>query len=818
MQANLAVTTAVINPETYGAPGAAWYVRPEQEPSWDHYLAELRAADSPALEELDAETTQIVKLLADPMSPGSRRKGLVMGNVQSGKTRSFAGVAAKAADAGYKLVIVLAGMHDNLRDQTQSRLDAQLFDGDLWYSVTQVGQDFQAINSPEQIFARMPVVVAVVKKNIYRLDRLVRTLGRVPIQARRRLPVLLIDDEADQATPNSLAQKQSISAINKRLRDMWSLVETGTYLAYTATPFANVLIDPDEAGDLFPSDFITTIPPGHGYFGAERVFGISETVDDQGNGADGLDMVRTIPDAESSALRPPSDREARESFAPELPDSLIAAFNWFVVGTAVRRARGQRGHSSMLVHTTHYTAPHAAMRQRLDELKDQALADIRRGQITAFLTSWTEEATRVASEASVALPHWGEVALRLEEVVESIDVIMDNGNSEDRLNYAGDEPKTVIAVGGGTLSRGLTLEGLVVSYFTRTSNAYDTLLQMGRWFGYRPGYEDLPRVWVADGLDDDYAFLARVEQDLRNEIESVQGSEFTPEQVGLRVRAHPGRLQVTAANKMWSANVVQIGLSETSNQTFILTSGNTDGNLAAVEALLVDATLVPVSESGPRLIARGVEGARVSAFLQDFAVHEDQRWLANPENLANLRQWLTVNANGPVWNVVLAANSRSTTPDGTTSLGTTWIAGHELNCLNRAPLQGSTPQRLDFKAIASPNDRIADIDPILYEGAPHSTDAERRRIRRAHAAGQGLVLIYPISAHSRATTPTDDREPRRIDMPAGGHVLGFAIFFPAVNDATGEEGTFVSVRKTWEVPEVAEGDEDDIASEEEEEG
>ena len=816
MQENLVSTPAVINRETYAAPGAAWYVRPDQQPSWDHYLGELEAASSPALEELDAETTEIVKLLADPRTPGSRRKGLVMGNVQSGKTRSFAGVAAKAADAGYKLVIVLAGMHDNLRDQTQSRLDAQLFDGDRWYSVTQVGQDFQRINSPEQILARMPVVVAVVKKNIHRLNRLIRTLDQVSPQARSRFPVLIVDDEADQASPNSLAQQQRISAINGRLRDLWSLVVTGTYLAYTATPFANVLIDPDEAGDLFPSDFIKAIPPGQGYFGAERVFGISETVDDQGNGVDGLDMVRTIPDTESSALRPPSDREARELFDPELPASLIAAFRWFVVATAVRRARGQHGHSSMLVHTTHYTAPHAAMRQRLADLKDRALADIRLGHTDAYRISWDEEATRVASEGTVKLPSWEEVSPQLQEVVDAIEVIMDNGNSEDRLNY-GEEPRTVIAVGGGTLSRGLTLEGLVVSYFTRTSNTYDTLLQMGRWFGYRQGYEDLPRVWVGEGLEDDYAFLARVEQDIRAEIESVQGSEFIPAQVGIRVRSHPGRLQVTAANKMWARKVVQLGLSETSNQTFILSAADTGTNLTAVNKLLRGAHLEGVSSDSGRLIARGVEGARVSTFLEEFVVHGDQRWLADPENLENMQQWLAANADGPVWNVVVAANSRTTAPDGITSLGNMVIAGHDVKCLNRAPLQASTEQRLNFKAIASPDDRIADIDPSKYRGEPHTNDVERRRIRRTHAAGRGLVLIYPISADSRATPPTGDRQLLRMDMPGDGDVLGFAIFFPAANDATGGEGTFVSVRKTWEVPEVTEGDEDDVAGEEEEE-
>ena len=217
-------------------------------------------------------------------------------------------------------------------------------------------------------------------------------------------------------------------------------------------------------------------------------------------------------------------------------------------------------------------------------------------------------------------------------------------------------------MGGGTLSRGLTLEGLVVSYFTRTSNAYDTLLQMGRWFGYRNGYEDLPRVWVTKGLDDDYAFLARVELDLRSEIDSVQGSEFTPAQIGVRVRAHPGRLQVTAANKMWSASTVQLGLSETSNQTFILAAAHLENNVRAVEGLMSGSTVAELPWQRSRHIAHRINGSKLREFLSAFIAHPDQKWLSEPDNLANIQRWIELNADGPVWNVVLAANSRETAP------------------------------------------------------------------------------------------------------------------------------------------------------------
>lgn len=802
---NRSVRSAIVDHDTYS--NAPWYTGPIENGHWARYRDLLWRTGAEGLESLDDETTQIVSLLADPHRRGQRRKGLVMGNVQSGKTRNFAGVIAKAADSGYRLVIVLSGMHNNLRAQTQSRLNRQLFDTPGWYPLTDVERDFGSVRKPDELFVMGSVLCAVVKKNTHRLQNLVGMMASVPETIRRAVPVLIVDDEADQATPNSKREHDEVSAINQRLRDLWSTVLTGSYVAYTATPFANVLMDPDDELDLFPSDFITTIDPGDGYFGPERVFGISETADDDdGNSSDGLDMVRIIPSSDSASLRAPSGAEARAEFVPPLTRSLQDAVLWFVAATAIRRVRGGFGHSSMLVHTTHFTDPHFAMRDRLadhvESLKEAVMSDD-----SYFRRIWDEEILRCAEIATAPAPPWERVRAELPLVLEHIEVIVDNGQSPDRLNYDDSTPRTVIAVGGGTLSRGLTLEGLVVSYFTRTSNTYDTLMQMGRWFGYRPGYEDLPRVWVTEGLDRDYAFLARVEKDLREEIQSVEGSEFTPREVGVRVRAHPGRLEVTSANKMFCAQVVQLGLSGTSNQTFLLDGSSSSvalGNVRAVERMIAGASLRPLPWSGSRYWRQGVDGKRICNFLAEFTVHHDQSWLADPERLEHMTSWISKWASGTVWNVVIAGNSRRTGKDGVTELGTLRIGEETVWCLDRAPLIGSTPQRIDLKAIMSPNDRLADIDPSKYLGQPHTNDVERRRIRRLHGAGNGLVVVYPLSANSKAAPLAGDKQPTRQDMPVQHHQLGFAICFPHVNDSDGREGTFVSVRRTWDVPETLE--------------
>lgn len=809
---NTAMGMAVTNQSTYA--GGDWYLGAVRGGHWERYYDLLRSRSTPGLDSLDNETRHIVSLLADPNRQGATRKGLVMGNVQSGKTRNFAGVVAKAVDAGYRVVIVLSGMYNNLRSQTQTRLDSQLFEGEGWYPLTDAESDFEPVLRPQELLLHQPAVCAVVKKNPARLSKLVRMMRDVPVEVRRIRPVLIIDDEADQATPNSLAAKKKISAINRHMRNLWATVPTGTYVAYTATPFANVLMDPDVEEELFPSDFITTIEPGQGYFGAERLFGIADTVGDDGCDTNpGLDMVRSVPSYDAGQLRPPSDAAVRAAFDPDLPSSLVDAFTWFVVATAIRKARRQQAHSSMLVHTTHYTAPHYAMRRRIERLIQKDLAKVRGGEFGRFHAAWKAESRRAATEATVALPTWEEIRDWIPLVLGEAEVIVDNGSSDDRLNYEDGKWRTVVAVGGGTLSRGLTLEGLVVSYFTRTTNTYDTLMQMGRWFGYRPGYEDLPRVWVTDGLDKDYAFLAGVERDLRAEIQSVQGSEFTPAQVGVKVRAHPGRLQITAANKMFSAQVVQLGLSGTANQTFILDASSRstiEKNVAAAETLISGRELHPIPWAQDRYLANGVAGGRVCAFINSFRVHEDQAWLADAENRERMTEWVSKWASGSVWNVVLFGNSADLATDRKTLLGTVSVGGVRLRCVNRSAMLGSTPARVDLKAIMSPDDRLCDIPPSLYEAQPHGTDADRRRIRRLLGGGNGLIVIYPISANSKAGARSRDR----MDMPVDFHQLGFSVFFPNINDTGGREGAFVSVRRTWEVPDTVEGDDPNAEDEE----
>lgn len=571
-----------------------WYTGPDPGDAYwtalkDRLLASRMAHVVP---EIDRASTKVVAHLANPRIWDLKKRGMVLGFVQSGKTANYTAVMAKAADRGYGLFIVLSGIHNNLRQQTQLRVAYDLgLESGRWVSLTNEDADFvndSRHSGASQLRPERPVVI-VVKKNQSRLTGLKEWLEDTPVDVRKRIPVLLLDDEADQATPNSATGQNRRTTINRLIREVWALIPTGSYVGYTATPFANIFMDPNDDEDLYPENFIIDLPRPVDYFGAERLFGREPlTADDEPD--PGLDLVREIPDPDAGALRPPSARDDRAEFDPVLPDSLRRAAEWFLVASAVRRARGQEDHSSMLVHTTHYAMPHFTMRNRMKTYVSELRARFEAGDSSVLERSFDAEKNRAAEVASEPMPVWDDVASHLDAVFSDVRVIVDNGMSDDRLDYdrrtENDEPimEVVIAVGGGTLSRGLTLEGLVVSYFTRTANTYDTLLQMARWFGYRPGYEDLPRLWVQRSLAEDYRFLALVEAELRADIADMEQQQLSPAELGVRVREHPGRLSIVARNKMGAAGMIRVSFAGERLQTFLLEKDPTtaSNNIEAV--------------------------------------------------------------------------------------------------------------------------------------------------------------------------------------------------------------------------------------------
>ena len=768
---------------------------------------------------VDQASSKIVSSMANPHRHAISMRGLVLGYVQSGKTANYTATIAKAADAGYKLIIVLGGIHNALRQQTQRRLDVDLVEtthrgiheGDWrWAWLTEDERDFAAPSGAAETFlaAKDVRLLAVVKKNKSRLTRLVSWLKRAHPSVRQACPMLLIDDESDQASVNTAREGKKRTAINALVRELLEVMPTSTYVGYTATPFANVLIDPKDENSLYPRNFIFNLPRPSAYQGSEVLFGRND-LDEDDDAFDGYDVLRVVPESEAAINTPPRNKEERENFQSSAQPSLHEAVRWFLLATAARRARGQDGHSSMLVHTTAYVAPQFDMADTVrGMLKGYDAAD------SEFADLWARESKVNAPPTNGAKLAYDDVVATLPDVLESVRVVVDNGQSDDRLDYTSGS-QTVVAVGGNTLSRGLTLEGLVCSYFTRAAGSYDTLLQMGRWFGYRPGYEDLPRIWTESTTAEAFRFLSTVEEEIRRDIDRYESESLTPSQFAVRVRTHP-TMAITSALKMQNAYRAEVSYSGKRLQTFLFAHRDEDaltGNLAAGRTLVSRARAsAPTLDDLPDGLHgfRNVPSQLVRTFLTDYRFHADHVDLDGDA----ISSWLDRRdeAGHPVkWNVVVAGRaSQFADVDGEElDLGAVDLGlGRPVPCVNRARMrQTSKPNRADIKVLVSKHHLLLDI-PDSTTPANHGDAMDQRR---DHAPSTGLVLLYPISKDS-VPMGVARKHAAREPLDAKEHVLGIGLVFPDTppgmeNDSTSYN--YVSVRLVDADP--IEVDEDEAA-------
>lgn len=765
----IATDRALFDPEDEAEP---WYTGPGD---YDVFWPDLRASleDDPswrdAVPSLDEASTDIVGLLANPHDPTIRTRGLVLGFVQSGKTANFTASIAKAADAGYRLFIVLSGVHNSLRRQTQLRIDEQLVDRQptRWVPLTDEYRDFgkpvkalPLLGSPELR------CIAVVKKNVSRMTHLRDWLREAQkYGGLDNCPILIIDDEADQASPNAARDPElDRTRINQRLTELLALPRVA-YVGYTATPFANVLVNPADATDIYPRSFIYALPKPTTYFGSRELFGAAVSEDESTASDQPHDMIRIVSDEEAD------EHSTKNLLAegPSITESLAEAISWFILATAARRVRsGVAKHSSMLVHTTMRVDPQLAyidpIRGFVKKVGTAALA----GNVEHLRTLWERECiAEPAARHGLRSVEFDELLPALSTTIDDLKVLADNGLSTDRLVYD-DEPATVIAVGGNTLSRGLTLEGLVSSYFLRSSNTYDTLLQMGRWFGYRPGYGDLPRIWTTQQLADDFEFLSEIEDALRTEITRYRTMDgATPENLPVRIRLHP-RMQATSRVKMHFAIRGEASYSAQRPQTTYFAHRDqriVEGNLQAGRTLLTAAKAAGTTEDiqDSRVILRDVPAALIRDFIRNYAFHPDSDMTSD----LLLRYIDSQAACGALarWNIAVIGIKQ---PTRTTSLGLDSPSA----LITRSKLaRPSTTTRAVIGTLMSKPDRVADLRTAASVTAG-MTEEELQQIRDDD--GRGLLVLYPIDRNSQPRVSAKGRAA----LGAIDDLLGAAFCFP----------------------------------------
>ncbi len=789
------------------------------------YLQDEKNYPETVLNQLDKLTDRTLDGLFNPnLNVLTSKYGLVVGQVQSGKTSNYTGLICKGADAGFKLIIVLAGIHNNLRSQTQLRLDEGFLGFDTQFqrafntgqhtigvgigknalpvhSVTSSSDNGDFSARTTQTFNTNEPIVAVVKKNTKVLGKLFQWLSSqasTNANGERRInnkSLLLIDDEADNASINTNKDEEKSTKINEHIRNILRLFDKSGYVGYTATPFANIFI-PIEEDQLFPKDFIINIQAPSNYIGPEKVFGIKVLEDDEISDAV-LPIVNKIDDYQDFV---PNGHKRDSELPDSIPDSLRLAIKSFIITCAIRRFRGQETvHNSMLIHVSRFTN----WQEHIKELVENVFDFYRRGiemKIPSIIEEMRElfevdtdnyksyktvsqqiKDTELQHVDSATQTHeWDNIVKHLHEAAVRIQVKKINGGSADVLNYYDHKNGlSVIAIGGDKLSRGLTLEGLSVSYYLRASRMYDTLMQMGRWFGYRPGYVDLCRLFTSRELNEWFCHITLASEELRSEFDymaDVAGS--TPEQYALKVRTHPGVLQISASNKIRNAEPVRVSWSGRLIESYLL-----DTNQSVInENLRITVDFINqmgsnFSKDNNYTLWRGVSIDNIKGFLSRFKVHPNLK-NASPENILRFIEKKNLNGELREWNIGLI-----TKRDGKAFAINQNIS---VNLIDRTPSPESSNDLyyINKSHIISPDDEFIDLSDDDKRQAKEASQKKweekgrkgfvkrldgrwvRNQIRKPNKV---LLLIYFLNPEKVPNTDTEKP------------IIGFAISFPGTD-------------------------------------
>ena len=570
---------------------------------------------------------------------------MVVGHVQSGKTANYAALVCKAADAGYRFIVIIAGGINNLRNQTQERINESFIGKDnngnqvgagrgnaslhkLPISLTTVERDFNKQdadrNSQGSNFDNTTTpIVLVIKKNTHTLKNVIKWLESQYKNKIDNHSMLMIDDESDYASINT-KDEEDPTAINRSLRKLLSLFSKSCYVAYTATPYANIFID-HEAGhdkigrDLFPKDFIYSLDAPSNYFGARKIF---------------LDTNQKHLVVIDDYLDDIPAKHKKDFDLPVIPLSLYEAMRVFILNIAIRRLRGQDNqHNSMLIHATRFTLVHQKFALHAETYIEKIRVDIdaysklpNATQLSEFINSLKD--TFDERDDIENKPTWLAVLNILSDVLGSIVIKEVDQKTSVPLEYRKDRVTNAIVVGGTSVSRGYTLEGLSVSYFLRNTVFYDTLMQMGRWFGYRTNYEDLCKVYMSETMIDNFARIIEATEDLINDFKLMSEAKKTPNDFGLAVKQHPeSALQVTARNKQKNVQefIFNMKLDGQAKETswIPLDSEKKENNLIVIEKI-IDLLNQNINheEVGNNILWRSVNKEFIIAFMKNFQIYQ----------------------------------------------------------------------------------------------------------------------------------------------------------------------------------------------------
>ncbi|MFE5689220.1 Z1 domain-containing protein [Streptomyces sp. NPDC056512] len=771
LQARHAHLSRLRSPQEIQAPIATWYTGPNaKDIFWPALTQRLASAtrNPLSLSSLDVTSTRIVAHLHHPREPTFATRGLVLTHPQAGTAINIAAVIAKAADRGYRMFIVLTGPHNAMRRQMQERLDQYLIaphQSRRWLQLTTPTQDFQSppVSPAMTLGGGSTCLLGVVKKNVTVLGKLDKWLEH-SAGLLHEYPTLVIDAEVNQ--PSVASRSMTL-----RIQGMLRKLPRAGYLGYSTTALNSLLVEPKSA-DLFPRDFIISVPTPEHYTGPEVLFGREPRDSEPEQSDDGHDMIRLIPDDEADSLRPNS-RAAAETFRLDVPPTLRDAVEYFWLVAAARAVRGSgTPHNTMLIHTSSSAAVQASY---LTPLRDLCADTRTRLSSTPYITHlrqmWEREERRVPprdfGQRSVGfddlLPH-------LHGIVRNCAVMTDSHSGDDNMHAI---PEIAIVVGGTPLARGRELEGVSVGYFgTAMSSAYDTLRQAERWFGVRTGYADLPRVWMASHLSTWWREIARADNEVRLLVDRVFEEGMSPRNLAVRVRSHPQMQLVREAKGGAYVPSISYGGRRVQTHCFHINAKWLRVNIEAARTLVATsatfATRVEGSAALGRHIFHDVPSSAVIDFLSTYQFHEESSGAITSLLIDYIRKRMRVADSLSQWNIAVLGK-----PAESDDANFTFVDGVTVGRIIRSRLRTPSDEPSDFvdiKTLMSRSDATVDLDI----DAAHLTETEIRRARQEQLPHTGLLALYPIDKTSESPLARKLRAP----LNAEEHVIGVGLVFP----------------------------------------
>ena len=614
------------------------------EERYKHHLLNNEGYPTTVVNNIFEKNEKILDYLENPHRGGQWiKKGLVMGYVQSGKTANYISLINKSADVGYKLIILIAGIHNNLREQTQNRINEGFIGKDnltqelvgvgldnnqrIPGSLTSTLNDFKKTNlqslgiDPKDY---VEPIILVIKKHYSTLNNIINWLkGTTTEDKLSSYPLLIIDDEADNASINTQKDPNKVTKINKQIREILNMFDRRCYLGYTATPFANIFINPEgedsKVGeDLFPEDFIVALEAPSNYVGAKTIF-----LDESER------VLREIEDNDTCL----PIKQAKDFTVDCLPDSLYKAVYLFLLSGATKRLRSIKNrHHSMLINVSFKIDIQEQVKDILIEDLPKILRLIKYNNKKSLDDILKNNDFKIIYQLWLAEYNSTEDNFTFKDILEEITnhealikvFVINSQNEPLRYDDYKESGLNVIAIGGYSLSRGFTLEGLTISYFLRNTQMYDTLLQMGRWFGYRDGYKDLCRVYMREEAMQWYGYIAKVVEELKEELKIMEYHKQSPRDYGLKIKDHPDSLIVTARNKMYNSKdaLVEVSYSNKLIETRVLSSQKNiiETNLKVLKDLL-DILGINYIKNKNNLLWKDINVNTILKFLHNFKNH-----------------------------------------------------------------------------------------------------------------------------------------------------------------------------------------------------